>query len=257
VGALGGHYRYFTRFMSLDHITIRVSDRAASEAFYDTVLETIGIGRSGRDDEYTVWKGQFSLAAADVGHLVTRHLHVGFAAPSREHVDTFWRAGTGAGYGDDGAPGPRPEYSDDYYGAFLLDPDGSSAEAVHHGDTASRDSIDHLWIGVADLESAKRFYELAAPFTGFDLKNVLPERVHFGGANASFGLVDRRPTENLHIAFEATDNDTVDAFHRELTKAGYADNGTPGERHYHRGYYGAFVLDPDGNNVEVVNHNRR
>ena len=60
---------------------------------------------------------------------MTRRLHIGFAAPSREHVDAFWRAGTEAGYQDDGAPGPRPQYHADYYGAFLLDPDGNSAEA--------------------------------------------------------------------------------------------------------------------------------
>jgi catechol 2,3-dioxygenase-like lactoylglutathione lyase family enzyme len=240
----------------LDHITIRVSDREAAERFYDTVLRTIGVELSGRDDDYTVWKGQFSLAAADAGHPVTRHLHIGFAAPSRGHVDELWRVGTAEGYRDDGAPGPRPEYSDDYYGAFLLDPDGNSAEGVHHGGTAKRDSIDHLWIGVADLAAARRFYEQAAPFTGFELKNVLPERVHFGGGNASFGVVERTPTQNLHIGFETQHNATVDAFHRTLTRAGYTDNGAPGERHYHPGYYGAFVLDPDGNNVEVVNHNR-
>ena len=118
----------------LDHITIRASDRAASEVFYDTVLSAIGVQQSGRDDTYTVWRGQFSLAHADVDHPVTRRLHVGFAAPSREDVDEFWRVGTEAGYQDDGAPGPRPQYTEDYYGAFLLDPDGNSAEAVHHGD---------------------------------------------------------------------------------------------------------------------------
>jgi catechol 2,3-dioxygenase-like lactoylglutathione lyase family enzyme len=240
----------------LDHITIRCSNRAASEVFYDNVLRTIGVERSGSDDEYTVWKGQFSLAAADATHPVTRNLHIGFAAASHQHVDDFWRVGTAAGYRDDGAPGPRPQYSEDYFGAFLLDPDGSSAEAVHHGDTADRHLIDHLWIGVADLSAARRFYEQAAPFSGFSLRSVLNERVHFAGANASFGLVDRTPTQNLHLAFEATDNETVDAFHHALTKAGYADNGAPGERDYHPGYYGAFVLDPDGNNVEVVNHNR-
>ena len=239
----------------LDHITIRCADRAASESFYDTVLQTIGVERSGRDDEYTVWQGQFSLAAADGDDPVTRNLHVGFAAPSREHVDAFWQAGTAAGYRDDGAPGPRPQYSEDYYGAFLLDPDGNSAEAVHHADTAKRDTIDHLWIGVVDLAAARRCYEEAAPFSGFSLRTVLPDRVHFAGANGSFGLVARTPTQNLHLAFEATDNATVDTFHASLTKVGYADNGPPGERHYHPGYYGAFVLDPDGNNVEVVNHN--
>lgn len=240
----------------LDHITIRVSDRAASELFYDAVLETLGVEQSSRDDEYTVWKGQFSLAHADAERPVSRRLHIGFAAPSREHVHAFWRAGTEAGYADDGAPGPRPEYSDEYYGAFLLDPDGNSAEAVHHGDTATRDSIDHLWIGVADLDAARRFYEQVAPFGGLKRAAVLAERVHFAAANGSFGLVAREPTENLHIAFETHENATVDAFHTALTIAGYADNGSPGERAYHPGYYGAFVLDPDGNNVEVVNHNR-
>ena len=66
-----------------------------------------------------------------------------------------------------------------------------------------------------------------------------------------------RPTEQVHVAFPAGENATVDAFHRACTDAGYRDNGAPGERAaYHRGYYAAFVLDPDGNNIEVVNHNR-
>ena len=65
------------------------------------------------------------------------------------------------------------------------------------------------------------------------------------------------PAEQVDLAFAASENATVDAFHRALTEAGYRDNGAPGERRvYHPGYYGAFVLDPDGNNVEVVNHNR-
>src|SRR5262245_33194062 len=201
----------------LDHITIRVSDRAASELFYDTVLRTIGIEQSGRSDEYTVWRGQFSLAHADDDHPVTRHLHIGFAAPSRADVDAFWRVGTTAGYADDDAPGRRPEYSDDYYSAFLLDPDGMSVEAVHHGGTAGR-VIDHLWIGVADLAAAKRFYELAAPVSGFTLSTERTERVHFRGGNASFGLVAREPAQNWHLAFEATDDATVDAFHDTLTR---------------------------------------
>jgi catechol 2,3-dioxygenase-like lactoylglutathione lyase family enzyme len=64
-------------------------------------------------------------------------------------------------------------------------------------------------------------------------------------------------TQDLHIAFPAADNRTVDDFHRAATEAGYRENGTPGERPiYHPGYYSAYVLDPDGNNVELVNHNR-
>ena len=63
----------------------------------------------------------------------TRGLHIGFSAPTREHVDAFWQAGVDAGYRDDGAPGPRPEYGPTTTARFLLDPDGNSAEAVHHG----------------------------------------------------------------------------------------------------------------------------
>ncbi len=241
----------------LDHITIRVADRAASELFYDTVLRTVGAEQSGRDDEYTVWSGDFSLAHAVDDNPVTRRLHVGFMAPSREHVDEFWRVGTEAGYRDDGTPGPRPQYSPSYYGAFLLDPDGNSAEAVHHDGEREPGRIDHLWVRVADVGAAKRFYDRVAPFGGFRLNRELPDRVQFVGATGSVSFVAGGPTENVHLAFEATDDKTVDAFHRSLTEAGYRDNGAPGERaSYHPGYYGAFVLDPDGNNVEVVNHNR-
>ena len=238
----------------IDHVTIRVSDRAASEVFYDLVLGAIGYQQSGRDEEYTVWRGQFSLAHADDERPVTRRLHVGFGAASREFVDAFWRAGTQAGYRDDGAPGPRPEYGQDYYGGFLLDPDGNSAEAVHH-DTAAALAIDHLWIRVADLRAATAFYGRVAPFGGFDLARERENRVQFTSPDDTFSIVQaQEPTEQLHLAFETHDNAMVDAFHRELIAAGYCDNGPPGDRDYHPGYYAAFVLDPDGNNVEVVNH---
>jgi len=240
-----------------DHVTIRVSDRAASERFYDTVLPTVGLERPQQVDPYTEW-GDFSLAEATQGQPVTRRLHVAFFAPSRPAVDEFWDIGTGAGYRDDGAPGPRPQYSKDYYGAFLLDPDGNSVEAVHHGQTREPGSIDHLWIRVADVSVSRRFYETIAPHAGLRLANVLPDRVHFAGASSSFGLVAGDPTEQLHMAFPADDDETVRAFHHVAIEAGYRDNGLPGERHiYHPGYYGAFILDPDGNNVEVVNHNRQ
>ena len=79
----------------------------------------------------------------------------------------------------------------------------------------------------------------------------------FVGESGSFSLVAGDPTENVHMAFPAARNETVDAFHRAALEAGYRDHGPPGERPvYHPGYYGAYVLDADGNNVEVVNHNR-
>jgi catechol 2,3-dioxygenase-like lactoylglutathione lyase family enzyme len=239
-----------------DHVTIRVSEGEASERFYETVLRTLGIEKTHSDEHDAEWD-DFSLAAATDEKPVTRRLHVAFVAPSRAHVDEFWRVGTAAGYRDDGAPGPRPQYSEDYYGAFLLDPDGNSAEAVHHGSLRTDGWIDHLWIRVADVAAARRFYETVAPHAGFRLKTDRPERAQFAGASGSFSLVAGQPTEHVHLAFPARENATVEAFHRAATGAGYRDNGPPGERTvYHAGYWSAFVLDPDGNNVEVVNHNR-
>jgi catechol 2,3-dioxygenase-like lactoylglutathione lyase family enzyme len=239
-----------------DHVTIRVADRTASERFYDTVLTTLGIDRTYQAGRFSEWQ-EFQLSGADDTSPVTRRLHVGFVAPSREQVTEFWRAGTEAGYADDGRPGPRPEYRSDYYGAFLLDPDGNSAEAVHHGALRRAGIIDHLWIRVADVAAAKRFYQTIAPFAGLRLKDDTPDRVQFGGGTGSFSLVRGEPTESLHLAFPSDDDADVQRFHEAATDAGYRSNGPPGERPpYHPGYYAAYVLDPDGNNVEVVNHHR-
>jgi catechol 2,3-dioxygenase-like lactoylglutathione lyase family enzyme len=83
--------------------------------------------------------------------------------------------------------------------------------------------------------------------------------VQFRGSWATFSLLcdGRAPTENLHVAFPAPDRETVRDFHRAATASGYRDYGGPGERpEWHPGYYGAFVLDPDGTNVESVFHGR-
>jgi catechol 2,3-dioxygenase-like lactoylglutathione lyase family enzyme len=239
-----------------DHVTIRVADRNASERFYDTVLTPLGIDRTYRTGTFSEWR-DFSLTGAEAAHPPTRGLHVGFVAPSREQVDEFWHEGTRAGYTDDGRPGPRPEYRSDYYGAFLLDPDGNSAEAVHH-DALRRDGIiDHLWIRVADVAASKRFYETIAPYAGLRLSEDTPDRVHFAGAGGSFSIVRGTPTENLHVAFPTGDDGDVHGFHEAAAAGDYRTHGPPGERpQYHPGYYAAYVLDPDGNNIEVVNHHR-
>jgi catechol 2,3-dioxygenase-like lactoylglutathione lyase family enzyme len=192
-------------------VTIRVADLAASERFYDTVLPTLGIDRG---------SSELSVEPRDGEHPVTRGLHIGFRAPSRAEVDRFWRAGTEAGYTDDGAPGRRPQYTEDYYGSFLLDPDGNSVEAVHHRAMRGDGAIDHLWIRVADVGASRRFYEDVAPHTGFRLAGEAPARARFAGQGGSFSLVAGRPTENVHMTF--------------------------------RGHVTGVRLDPDGNRVEIV-----
>jgi catechol 2,3-dioxygenase-like lactoylglutathione lyase family enzyme len=243
-----------------DHVGIAVSDLGASERFYRTVLAVLGAEPVSVDPQIVEWR-DWDLQATDDEHPVSRGLHVGFRAPDRAAVDAFWRAGVDAGYRSDGEPGPREAYHPSYYGAFLLDPDGNSAEALH-GEPELRvpaGGIDHLWIRVRDLDASRRFYATIAPHAGLRPGDDEPGRVQFRGDDFSFSLIDdeRPPTEHVHIAFGTDDDADVREFHGAALAAGYEDNGGPGERlEYHPGYYGAFVLDPDGNNIEVVNHHR-
>jgi catechol 2,3-dioxygenase-like lactoylglutathione lyase family enzyme len=229
-----------------DHVDITVSDLAASERFYRSVLSVLGVEPLQADAEFVDW-GYWGLRPTDAEYPVTRGLHVGFRAPSRAAVEAFWQAGIDAGYRDDGA--------------FLLDPDGNSAEAVHseRARPVPDGRVDHLSIRVADLAASKRFYTTIAPHAGIRLGDDEPGRVQFTAEDYSFSLIDdgRPLTEHVHLAFPAREDERVRAFHAAALAAGYEDHGGPGERAvYHPGYYGAFVLDPDGHNVEVVNHNR-
>jgi catechol 2,3-dioxygenase-like lactoylglutathione lyase family enzyme len=110
--------------------------------------------------------------------------------------------------------------------------------------------VDHVHLRVRDLEASRRFYEAAL--------HALGREVHEGdGYFASDELwvtADGPPTANLHLAFQAADEGAVRGFYEAALAAGGTDNGAPGERDYHPGYYGAYVLDPDGNNVEAVYH---
>jgi|SRR5579862_283565 len=231
----------------LDHVTIRVADLDASSRFY-----TVALGEPSHNSVGFEWD-DFSLVQD--AHT-TQHLHVAFGVPTRDDVDAWWRRLVDAGYSSDGEPGPRRQYSESYYGAFILDPDGNSAEAVTHDNP--RQGIDHLWLRTRDVGAARDFYETVGPVVGVKLVRELPERVTFVTGNASFTFVrGDEPTENVHFAFGARDRATVDAFHEAAAAAGYRDNGAPGERpHYHPGYYGAYVLDPDGHNIEAVFHER-
>jgi catechol 2,3-dioxygenase-like lactoylglutathione lyase family enzyme len=116
--------------VSLDHVTVRVADFAASRRFYDTVLAPLRLEAFVTDaPPFAEW-GDFSIIAD--GAPVAAHVHLAFAASSREEVDAFHAAGVEAGYADNGAPGERSRYHPGYYGAFLLDPDGNNVEAVFH-----------------------------------------------------------------------------------------------------------------------------
>ena len=126
--------------------------------------------------------------------------------------------------------------------------------------------LDHIGFSVSDLGRSKAFYEKAlAPLGIAKIMEFSAEQtgdsghVGFGeGDKAYFWIGDRADTVlkgALHVAFVAADRATVDLFYKTALAAGGRDNGAPGLRtHYHPGYYGAFVLDPDGHNVEAVCH---
>jgi catechol 2,3-dioxygenase-like lactoylglutathione lyase family enzyme len=211
-----------------DHVGIAVSDLAASERFYRSVLSTLGVEPTHADAAMVGWEDWW-IGPVDAEHRPTRGLHIRF------------RADAGALDG------------------VLLDPDGNALEAPPSPrERFGPGWIDHLELRVRDSQASRRFYATIAPFAGLRVTLDTPDAVRFSGSDFSLALVrdDQPLTEHVHIAFSALTNATVCEFHAAALAAGYRDHGAPGERRrYHPGYYGAFVLDPDGHNIEVVNHN--
>ena len=119
--------------------------------------------------------------------------------------------------------------------------------------------LDHIGINVSDYDRSRDFFEQALAPLGISLlMEPMPKIGGLGrdGMPAFWIAEEREPTtENVHVAFSAPDRATVDAFHAAALEAGGTDNGGPGVREiYHPNYYGAFVLDPDGNNIEACSH---
>jgi len=116
--------------------------------------------------------------------------------------------------------------------------------------------LDHVGIAVSDFVKAKAFYQKALASLRYA---IIMEGEGFAGFGAEgkpdFWIGPGKPAEHVHIAFAAPDRATVDRFYKAAMAAGGRDNGPPGLRpHYHPNYYGAFVLDPDGTNIEAVCH---
>ena len=111
--------------------------------------------------------------------------------------------------------------------------------------------FDHIHLRVRDIEASKRFYAGALEPLGL---GIVGEGDGWFSADELFVSDDGPPTADLHFALQASDRETVDRFYKAALAAGGRDNGAPGERSYHPGYYGAYVLDPDGTNVEAVYH---
>ena len=116
--------------------------------------------------------------------------------------------------------------------------------------------IDHMGLAVTDLDASVAFYTRALAPLGYAVVLRFPQVVGFGVAGKpDFWIATGKPTDKLHVAFRATGRGQVRAFYQAALAAGARDNGPPGIREiYHPNYYGAFVHDPDGHNIEAVCH---
>jgi len=117
--------------------------------------------------------------------------------------------------------------------------------------------IDHIQLVVKDLAASRRFYEAVFSVLGVPIGGS--EKDYFWADEIVISTADSMAAQGVltgrhHLAFQAKDRAMVDAFHKAGLSAGGADNGAPGERPYHPGYYAAFLIDPDGNNIEAVFH---
>jgi catechol 2,3-dioxygenase-like lactoylglutathione lyase family enzyme len=213
-----------------DHITLRVPDLAEATHAVTAVLGELEIKQTTSTPSFSVW-GNFALTQTDEEHPIARGVHIAFIAPTPAHAERFGHAGIAG---------------------------GNSFEAVYRDGARPKGAIDHVAIRVKDLEASTAFYSTIGPAAGLTIRRQTADRTVFsvGASDGSFSVIAGEPTQNVHVAFSGEDDD-VRRFHADAIAAGYRSNGEPGERpRYHEGYYAAFVLDPDGNNIEVVDHHR-
>lgn len=125
----------------IDHVHLIARDLAATKRFYAAVLAALGRKIEGEGENY-FWSDELFVSTDAMATTGATHVHVGFQAPDRATVDRFHAAALAAGGRDHGKPGIRAEYHADYYGAFVIDPDGNNIEAVCHGPAQrSADSV--------------------------------------------------------------------------------------------------------------------
>ena len=255
----------------VDHASVGVADLAASMRFYDAALAPLGARRRFRDGDYVAWgtgavNGHFAVSRRPYP-MPQNAAHTCFAAGSREEVAAFHAAALAAGGTDNGQPGYRPQYSEDYYGAYVLDPDGNHLGVVarlkpESASTPRARIIDHLSIGTDDLPESSRFYDALLAPLGVRRLRTRPDYVMYGTElhDTTFILAEpddlaagTLPQPGFHACFSADSRESASRFHAAGLRAGARDNGAPGHRpDYAIDYWGAFLIDPWGNRIGVV-----
>ncbi len=263
------------------HFTLGANDLERSQRFYAPVMSVLGQTLI----EASMVHGYLMFAAADQRHphlFVCRPFdglpatwsngfHIAFTAPDKSTVDSFHAMALGHGGFDEGAPGLRPQYAEDYYAAYVRDPDGNKLQAVCYLNGRSSgsggDVISHVTIGQTDLERERKFYNAVLGELGLvevpeendetticfakdrSQLPVLYVGAAFNGLPATWG-------NGTHVAFMAASRDAVRAFHAAALAEGGSCEGPPGLRPlYSENYYAAYVRDGVGNKLQAVCRN--
>ena len=257
----------------VDHLSLGVADLAVSGRFYDMALGALGARRLYRDGELIGYgsgstNGSFSISRPAGGAPRPQPgAHVCFAAGTREEVERFHEAALAGGGTDNGAPGYRLQYGEDYFGAFVLDPDGNHLGVVARirPEAASMPRariVDHLSIGNGDLAESGRFYDMLLASIDVRRLRTKPDYLMYGRDLTDTTFILAEPDEpvetvppqpGFHACFSAPTREAVAQFHRAGLIAGGRDNGAPGYRpNYGIDYFGAFLVDPWGNHLGAV-----
>lgn len=260
------------------HFTLGTNDLARSQGFYDPVMEALGQ----RLVQVSLESGYLMYAPDDGRHphlflcrpvdalpaTWSNGFHIAYTAPDKSAVERFYEAALAQGGLDEGAPGLRPQYAEDYYAAYVRDPDGNKLQAVCYlkGRAAGPggDVLSHITLGHADLERERKFY--GAVLGELGLVEVPEEgaetSVAYGVGQAELPVVyvqttfDGRPAtwgNGTHAAFTAPSREAVRRFHTVALAQGGSCDGAPGLRpQYSENYYAAYVRDAVGNKLQAV-----
>lgn len=263
------------------HFTLGSNDLGRSQDFYAPVMAALGQPLV----EASMEHGYLMFAPVDQRHphlFVCRPFdglpatwsngfHIAYTAPDKSAVDSFHATALAHGGFDDGVPGLRPQYAEDYYAAYVRDPDGNKLQAVCYLKGRSADSggdvISHVTIGQTDLDRERKFYNAVLGTLGMA---ELPEEndettVCFGldhaqlpvlYVGAAFNGLPATWGNGTHVAFTAASRDAVRAFHATALAQGGSCEGAPGLRpQYSENYYAAYVRDAVGNKLQAVCRN--
>lgn len=258
------------------HFTLGTNDMQRCRCFYEAVLAPFELVHRGEDEFMML----FGTADKDYPHLFlckpfdklpatwSNGFHLAFNAGSTDAVDRFYQAALDNGGIDEGAPGLRPHYAKDYYGAYVRDPDGNKLQAVCYTNGRSHASnktvISHITLGLADLKREQRFYDAVMATIG--LKNLPDEgdeeSVGYGYPDTDLPVVYVQPPfdgraatwgNGTHVAFHADNHQMVKDFYEAAVSHGGRSDGEPGYREdYSHPYYACYVRDAVGNKLQAV-----